>query len=132
MHGDIGYKFCWLLPSEDHNQGTPAGHESVETPIGNESNGAVAREGANFILILFQGICGFHHKFGEFSLILLTLLVVSFTCLYSSIAFNLVLVIELFLVVLFLFSSVFVFLSLLQLILVVYAKVDTRLWRKAC
>ncbi|RVW63905.1 hypothetical protein CK203_055680 [Vitis vinifera] len=32
----------------------PAGHESAETPIGNESNGAVAGEGANFIVILFQ------------------------------------------------------------------------------
>ena len=42
MHGDIGYKFCWLLPSEDHNQGTPAGHESTETPIRNhESIGQV-------------------------------------------------------------------------------------------
>ena len=37
VHGVIGYKFCWLLPFEDPNQGTPAGHESVETPIGNES-----------------------------------------------------------------------------------------------
>ena len=23
VHGEIGYKFCWLLPSEDRNQGTP-------------------------------------------------------------------------------------------------------------
>ena len=29
MHGDIGYKFCWLLSSKDHTQGTPARHESV-------------------------------------------------------------------------------------------------------
>ena len=36
VHGVIGYKFCWLLP-EDQNQGPPAGHESAETPIGNES-----------------------------------------------------------------------------------------------
>ncbi|RVW12177.1 hypothetical protein CK203_084274 [Vitis vinifera] len=28
------------------NQGAPAGHESAETPIGPESNGAVARDGA--------------------------------------------------------------------------------------
>ena len=21
VHGDIGYKFCWLLPSQDQNQG---------------------------------------------------------------------------------------------------------------
>ena len=34
VHGDIGYKFCWLLPSEDQNQGTPTGHT--------KSNGAVA------------------------------------------------------------------------------------------
>ena len=77
-------------------------------------------------MILFQYTCGFHHKFGEFFFILLTLLVVSFTRLYSSIAFNLVLVNRT------LFGSfVFVFLyfcffSLLQWILVVYAKVDTR------
>ena len=45
VHGVIGYKFCWLLP-EDQNQRAPAGHESVETPIGNESNGAVAGDGA--------------------------------------------------------------------------------------
>ncbi|KAL6337968.1 hypothetical protein AAG906_005937 [Vitis piasezkii] len=32
----------------------PAGHESAKTPIGNESNGVVAGEGANFIVILFQ------------------------------------------------------------------------------
>ena len=36
VHGVIGYKFCWLLPSKNHNQGIPAGHESAETPIGNE------------------------------------------------------------------------------------------------
>ena len=34
MHGEIGYKFCWLLPSEDHTQGIPTEHESDETPIG--------------------------------------------------------------------------------------------------
>ena len=28
VHGVIGYKFCWLLPPEDQNQGTPTGHES--------------------------------------------------------------------------------------------------------
>ena len=71
MHGDIGYKFFYY----SLNQRAPAGHESAETPIGNESNGAAAGEGANFIVILFQGTCGFHYKFGEFSLILLTLLV---------------------------------------------------------
>ena len=38
VYGVIGYKFCWLLS----NQGAPAGHESAETPIGHESNGAVA------------------------------------------------------------------------------------------
>ncbi|RVX11226.1 hypothetical protein CK203_019786 [Vitis vinifera] len=45
------------------NQGAPAGHESVETPIGHESNGAVAGEGVKFIVILFQSTCDFHHKF---------------------------------------------------------------------
>ena len=28
VHGVIGYKFCWLLPPEDQNQGTPTGNES--------------------------------------------------------------------------------------------------------
>ena len=36
VHGVIGYKFCWLL-HKDQNQGTPAGHESAETLIGNVS-----------------------------------------------------------------------------------------------
>ncbi|RVW33706.1 hypothetical protein CK203_105881 [Vitis vinifera] len=45
------------------NARAPAGHESTETPIGNESNDAVAEEGANFIVILFRCTCGFHHKF---------------------------------------------------------------------
>ena len=33
VHGVIGYKFCRLLPFEDHNQGTPAGRESNGTII---------------------------------------------------------------------------------------------------
>ena len=45
MHGDIGYKFCWLLPFKDHNQGTPVGHESVETPIGKHKSMALYAEG---------------------------------------------------------------------------------------
>ena len=28
VHGVICYKFCWLLPSGDQNQGTPTGHEN--------------------------------------------------------------------------------------------------------
>ena len=92
-----------------------------------QSNGAVAGEGANFIVILFQSTCDFHHKFGDFSFILLTLSIVSFTCPYSNIPFNLVLVnLSLFVV---LFSFVFVFVTVE---LVVYAKLDTRQWRKAC
>ncbi|RVW31514.1 Retrovirus-related Pol polyprotein from transposon RE1 [Vitis vinifera] len=49
------------------NQGALAGHESAETPIGHESNGAVAGEGVKFIVILFQSTCDFHHKFGYLS-----------------------------------------------------------------
>ncbi|RVW63649.1 hypothetical protein CK203_056908 [Vitis vinifera] len=45
----------WEMLGE--SQGAPAGHESIETPIGNKSNGAIAGEGANFIVILFQD-CG--------------------------------------------------------------------------
>ena len=62
----------------------------------------------------------------KFSVILLTLLVVSFTRLYYSIAFNLVLV-KRTLFGSFVFFVFLCFLSfLLLLILVVYAKVDTR------
>ncbi|RVW71913.1 hypothetical protein CK203_058398 [Vitis vinifera] len=38
------------------NQGAPAGHESAETPIGHESNGAVAGEGVKFIVIHFRAL----------------------------------------------------------------------------
>ena len=34
VHGVIGYKFCWLLPYEDRNQGTPIGHESNGAVVG--------------------------------------------------------------------------------------------------
>ena len=74
-----------------------------------QSNGVVAGEGANFTVILFQSTCDFHHKFGDFSFILLTFLIVSFTCSYSSISFNLVLVN--FRVFVVLFSFVFVFVT---------------------
>ena len=63
-----------------------------------------------------------------FFFILLTLLIVSSTYSYFNISFNLVLVNLSLFVVLVSFVSLF----LLQLILVVYSKVDTRLWRKAC
>ena len=90
--------------------------------MGNESNGVVAEEGANFTVILsFQSTCDLHHQFGDFSFILLTLLIISSTCSYFNISFNLVLVNLSLFVVFFL-----LFLSLLQLILVVYAKLDTR------
>ena len=65
MYGVIGINFV------DHflNQGAPAEHKSAETPIGNESNGVIAREGANFkVILLFQSTCDLHHKFGDFSL----------------------------------------------------------------
>ena len=87
-----------------------------------KSNGAVAGEGANCTVILFQSTFDFHHKFGDFSFILLTLLIVYSTCLNFNISFNLVLVNLSLFVVLFSFVSLF----LLQLILVVYAKLDMR------
>ena len=65
----------------------------ITTPIGNKSNGVIAGEGANFkVILLFQSTCDLHHKFGDFSFILLTLLIVSSTCSYFNISFNLVLV----------------------------------------
>ena len=33
VYGVIGYKFCWLFPSEDQIQGTPVGHESNDTIV---------------------------------------------------------------------------------------------------
>ena len=48
------------------NQGAPAGHKSVETPIGHESNGAVAGECVKFIVIPFLSTCDFHHKLVKF------------------------------------------------------------------
>ena len=76
--------------------------------LGTRSNGAVAGEGANFTVILFLSTCNFHHKFSYFSFILLTLLIVSFTCSYSNISFYLVLVNLSLFVVLFPFVFVFV------------------------
>ena len=57
MHGDIGYKFCWLLPSKDRNQGTPAGHESNGTVVGDhweDMNQLIHQLGTN------QAITGFN------------------------------------------------------------------------
>ena len=34
VHGVIGDKFCGLLPYEDQNQGTPAGHKSNGAVVG--------------------------------------------------------------------------------------------------
>ena len=58
-------------------------------------------------MILFQSTCDFHHKFGDFSFILLIFVFnCFFTCSYSNISFNKVLVhFSLFVV---LFSFVFV------------------------
>ena len=103
VHGDICYKFCWLLLSEDRNQGTPvdwAPINSIYTNWARKSNGTTSREGANFTVILsFQSACDFHHKFGDFHhkfgdffFILLTLLIVSSTCSYFNISFSLMLV----------------------------------------
>ena len=70
------------------------------------------------MILSFQSTC-------DLSFILLTLLIVSSTCSYFNISFSLVLVnLSLFVVLFVLF--------LLQLLLVVYAKLDTRQWMKAC
>ena len=105
-------------------------HQSTGyTSAGHESNGAAARDGANFTVISpFQSTCDLHHTFGNLSFIFLTLLIVSSTCSYFSISFNLVLVNLSLFVVLFSFVSLF----LLQLLLVVYAILDTKQWRKTC
>ena len=70
-HGDIGYKFCWLLPFEDQNQGTP---------IGNESNGAAAGDGATLQWYHFSRVLKiFTTSLVTFFFFLLTL----FICLFS-------------------------------------------------
>ena len=128
VHGEIGYKFCWLLPFEDWNLGTPVDWAPINrtyTSWAWKSNGVVAREGANFRVILsFQSTCDLRHKFGDFSFILLTLLIVSSTCSYFNISFSLVLVNLSLFVVLFSFVS----LCLLQLILINYIKKNAKIW----
>ncbi|KAL6326187.1 hypothetical protein AAG906_001582 [Vitis piasezkii] len=44
----LNFRFLGVINFVDYslNQGAPAGHESAETPIGHESNGAVAGDGA--------------------------------------------------------------------------------------
>ena len=53
MHGDIGYKFCWLLPFED---------QTHDTPIGNESWNQL-RNGAWAAKMGFLRLWGFHKAF---------------------------------------------------------------------
>ena len=84
-------------------------HQSIgHTPAGHsKSNGVVAGDGANFTVISsFQSTCDLHHKFDDFSFILLTLFNGFFFLVHIfSISFNLVLVnLSLFVV---LFSFVF-------------------------
>ena len=82
--------------------------------MGTKLNGAIAGDGANFTVISsFHSTCDFHHKFGDFSFILLTLLIVSSTCSYFNISFNLVLVsLSLFIVLFsFVFFCFFVFIT---------------------
>ena len=62
MYGVIGINFV----DYSLNQGAPAGHESAETPIGHESNGAVAGDGVKFLEIPFLSTCDFHHKLVKF------------------------------------------------------------------
>ena len=63
MYGVTGINFV------DHslNQGAPAGHESAETPIGHESNGAAAGDlSVKFVVIPLLSTCDFHHKLIKF------------------------------------------------------------------
>ncbi|RVW41822.1 hypothetical protein CK203_108411 [Vitis vinifera] len=50
MLGPQSRNTSWIRIKWHHCQGPLRGHESVETPIGNESNGAIAGEGANFTI----------------------------------------------------------------------------------
>ena len=89
-------------------------HQSIgHTPAGHsKSNGVVAGDGANFTVISsFQSTCDLHHKFDDFSFILLTLFNGFFFLVHIfSISFNLVLVNLSLFVVLFSFVS-FVFVT---------------------
>ena len=111
VHGDIGYKFCWLLPSEDQNQGTPVDWTPINRTYTSWTWNQMASLSGKVPTIewYYQSTCDFHHKFGDFSFILVTLLIISSTCSYFSISFNVVLVnLSLFVV---LFSFVFVFVT---------------------
>ena len=130
VNGDIGYKFCWLLPFEDQNQGTPVDWTPINrtyTSWARKSNGVVAREGANFkVILFFQSTCDLQHKFGNFSFILSTLLIVCSTCSYFNISFSLVLVnLSLFVV---LFSFVFVTVDTSCVCQIGYETVEEGLW----
>ena len=57
VHGVIGYKFCWLLPSEDNNQGIPAGHESNGAVAGDhweDMNQLIHQLGTNHLIIIID------------------------------------------------------------------------------
>ncbi|KAL6315683.1 hypothetical protein AAG906_005774 [Vitis piasezkii] len=75
MHLFISCELLGIINFVDYslNQRAPVDMNHPRHQLGMNQM-ALLREDANFILILFQGTCGFHHKFGELSLILLTLL----------------------------------------------------------
>ena len=57
VHGVIGYKFCWLLPSEDSNQGTLAGHESNGAVVEDhweDMNQLIHQLGTNHLIIIID------------------------------------------------------------------------------
>ena len=88
MHGDIGYKFCWSLP---HSRSTNWTWISWDTNW-ERIKWRRCRERCQLHIDIISGYLGFSSQVWWIFLHFLTLLVVSFTRLYFSIAFNLVLV----------------------------------------
>ena len=129
MHGDIGYKFCWLLPQSKSTSWTWIRWDTNWERI----KWCRCRGRCQLHSDIISAYLWFSSQVWWNFLYFTNSFSVSFTRLYSSIAFNLVLINRtLFGSFVFVFLCFCFFFSLLQLILVVYAKVDTRQWRKAC
>ena len=95
VHGEIGYKFFLLLPSEDRNQGHQLiDHQSTgHTPVGHEIKWRCCQGRCQRYsdIIFFRVLLIFIKSLVIFLSFYQLFLIVSCTCSYFSISFNLVL-----------------------------------------
>ena len=52
VHGDIGYKFCWLLLSKDQNQGTPVDWAPINRTYTSWARNHIATASCHFFFVL--------------------------------------------------------------------------------